>query len=64
MDQIPIPEIQSYESELRQYISINETKLLNNINKEAKLTKSMVDELDRVLNMFYEKWIEQKGLPQ
>jgi F-type H+-transporting ATPase subunit alpha len=64
MDQIPIPEIQSYESELRQYISINETKLLNNINKEAKLTKPIVDELDRVLNMFYEKWIEQKGIPQ
>ena len=64
MDQIPISQIPSYESELRDFVSQKETKLFNNIEKEAELTDSIKEELDRVLNTFYDRWIEKKGLRQ
>ena len=64
MDQIPIFQIEKYEDALQEHVSKNETKLLNNIQKEATLTEEIKDELDRVLTAFYDKWIEEKGLRQ
>jgi len=64
LDQIPTPQIPNYENSLREFVSKNETKLLNNIRKEAKLTEEITQELDRVLTAFYDKWIEKKGLRQ
>jgi len=64
MDQIPISQIETYENTLRDHISTNETKLLNNINKEGELSAEIKDELDRVLTAFYDKWLAKKGLDQ
>jgi F-type H+/Na+-transporting ATPase subunit alpha len=61
MDQIPISQIESYESALQEFFTTKETKLLSSIEKEAALTESIKIELDQVLTTFGNKWIEQKG---
>jgi F-type H+/Na+-transporting ATPase subunit alpha len=64
LDQIPISQIILYEKSLREFTIKNETKLLNTIRKEAKLNAEIRKEMNRVLTMFYDKWIEKKGLRQ
>jgi F0F1-type ATP synthase alpha subunit len=64
LDEIPISQIEDYEDSLQEYVSTNETKLLNNIQKEATLTEEIKDDLDRILTAYYDKWIGEKGLRQ
>ncbi len=64
LDQIPLSQIETYETNLQEYVLNNETKLLNNIDQETKLTENVVDEIDRVLTAFYDRWREKKGIRQ
>lgn len=61
MDEIPIPEIDSYEDTLRDYFTQKEAKLLIEIEDKSQITEKISTDLDRALSSFTEIWIEKKG---
>jgi len=61
MDHVALPQIQNYQNELREYFPKKEAKLLNDIEKEARLTQHIVDELNRALTAFNEHLAKEKG---
>jgi F-type H+-transporting ATPase subunit alpha len=61
MDKTPIEQLRTYEQELRAFFTHRENKLLIEIEKEARLTNSITDELDKVLSTFNQHWFETKG---
>lgn len=61
LDDIPVSQIESFEESLRDYFSLQEHKLLNDINKEARLSDTITDDLHRALSTFSKKWAEKKG---
>ena len=61
LDHIPPPQIEIYQQSLEDYLSNNETKLLHDIAKEARLTAHISDELNRTLDAFNNYWVEKKG---
>lgn len=62
LDQIPLDEIGEFEQSLRSYFSQKEKKLLNHIDKEARLTESISIELEELISTFTEQWHEMKGV--
>ncbi len=62
MDHVPFSLIEDYEEDLRIYFSKNETKLLNIINKEARLSDEITDQLHHLLSSYNEFWNEERGL--
>ncbi len=58
LDQIPINHIETFEQALIEYFSKKESKLLNEISREAQLTESITGELNQSLTHFTRKWIE------
>jgi F-type H+-transporting ATPase subunit alpha len=61
MDQVPLEELGKYESQLRTYFTHKENKMLLDIEKEARLTDPITNELDDILSMFNQDWFESKG---
>jgi len=62
MDHVPYALIEDYEEDLRIYFSKNETKLLNMINKEARLSDEITEQLHHSLLSYNESWNEERGL--
>jgi F-type H+-transporting ATPase subunit alpha len=63
-DQIPIHQIGEYEQALRSYFNQRESKLLNHLEQEARLTESISIELIKALSAFTQNWFELKGETQ
>ena len=61
LDQIPINKIGEYEQALRSYFNQRESKLLNHLEQEARLTESISIELIKALSAFNQNWFELKG---
>jgi F-type H+-transporting ATPase subunit alpha len=61
MDEVAIPQIELYQEELRDFISKRDSKLLNEIEKEARLTESITEQLDKALRSFNQVWFEKRG---
>jgi len=61
MDQVPLEELGKYEEQLRTYFTHKENLLLLDIEKEARLTDPITNELDEVLSAFNQDWFESKG---
>jgi F-type H+/Na+-transporting ATPase subunit alpha len=61
LDQIPINQIGEYEQSLRSYFNQRESKLLNHLEQEARLTESISIELIKALSAFNQNWFELKG---
>ncbi len=61
LDHVPLPHIDLYQDELNSYFTYNESKLLNDINREGALTKEITKDLERALIDFNEDWAEKKG---
>jgi len=61
LDHVPFPLIDLYQDELESYFPHNESKLLNDINREGALTKEITGDLERALTDFNEDWVEKKG---
>lgn len=61
LDQTPISEIEPYQKALMDHYSKVEHKLLNDIDKEARLTDFISEELDQSLSAFNTRWAEKKG---
>ena len=64
LDQIPIHQIGEYEQALRSYFNQRESKLLNHLEQEARLTESISIELKNALSAFNQNWFELKGETQ
>ncbi len=62
MDHVPYALIEDYEEDLRIYFSKTETKLLNMINKEARLSDEITEQLHHSLLSYNESWNEERGL--
>ncbi len=61
LSEVALPRIPAYKAALAAYISERETKLINEIEKDASLTHSIREQLDRVLQSFNTIWFEKKG---
>jgi len=61
VDGIPIPQLNAYQQEMREYIPQKESKLLNDINREGELTEEIIGEIERSLTEFNNHWAEEKG---
>ncbi len=61
LDDISPYQIDKFEHALREYFSENENKLLNNIEREGKLSETIEKDLARALSTFKEHWAEKKG---
>ena len=61
MDEIPLPMLNYYQQEMRNYFPKKETKLLNDLNREGELTEEITEELERALTAFKNRWAEEKG---
>ena len=61
LDDISPNQIDKFEHALREYFSENENKLLNNIEREGKLSETIEKDLARALSTFKEHWAEKKG---
>jgi F-type H+-transporting ATPase subunit alpha len=61
LDRIPLEQIESYESAMIKYLSTLESKLLNDIAKEARLTETIVEELSAAISKFTDKWVSGQG---
>jgi F-type H+/Na+-transporting ATPase subunit alpha len=61
LDQIPINQIGEYEQSLRSFFNQRESKLLNHLEQEARLTESISIELIKALSAFNQNWFELKG---
>jgi F-type H+-transporting ATPase subunit alpha len=61
MDEIPLPMLNDYQQEMRNYFPKKETKLLNDLNREGELTEEITEELERALTAFKNRWAEEKG---
>ncbi len=61
MDKIPLEQLRAYEQDLGSFFTHRENKLLIEIENEARLTRSITDELDNVLSTFNQHWFETKG---
>jgi F-type H+-transporting ATPase subunit alpha len=61
MDVIPLPMLNDYQQEMRNYFPKKETKLLNDLNREGELTEEITEELERALTAFKNRWAEEKG---
>jgi len=61
LDHVPFPLIHLYQDELESDFPHNESKLLNDINREGALTKEITWDLERALTDFNEDWVEKKG---
>ena len=61
LDHVPFPLIHLYQDELESDFPHNESKLLNDINREGALTKEITGDLERALTDFNKDWVEKKG---
>ncbi len=61
LDDIPLPFLDAYQDELKNYFLARESKLLNDIDREGVLTDEITKDLERALSDFNEEWIEKKG---
>jgi len=61
IENITISEIQSYQEALREYFWRKETKLLNDIDQEGKLTDEIITDLEQALITFNDFLTEKKG---
>lgn len=61
LDGIPLEQIEPYESAFMKYLSTLESKLLNDIAKEARLTDPIVEELSVAVSKFTKKWVSEQG---
>ncbi len=61
LNEIPASQIEVFENSLKNYMDHNESKLLNDINKEGQLTESIEQELQRVLSHFTNEWYVKEG---
>ncbi len=61
LDDIPLPFLDAYQDELKNYFHARESKLLNDIDREGILTDEITKDLERALSDFNEEWIEKKG---
>jgi len=61
LDEVPISHISVYEQTLRNDFSRKETKLLNEIMKEAFLSSQIITELNQALSSFNQQWNLMKG---
>lgn len=62
MDDIPIPMLNAYQQEMRDYLPKKESKILNDINREGELTEEIIVDLERALTTFNSHWAEEKGI--
>ncbi|MDF1518973.1 MAG: F0F1 ATP synthase subunit alpha [Brevefilum sp.] len=58
---IPLPLLDAYQDELKNYFHARESKLLNDIDREGALTDEITKDLERALTDFNEEWVEKKG---
>ncbi|MDY6846769.1 MAG: F0F1 ATP synthase subunit alpha [Chloroflexota bacterium] len=61
LDNVPFPLMGRYQDELKSYFPHNESKLLNDINREGALTQEITGDLQRALTDFNDGWGEKKG---
>lgn len=61
MDAISFEALGLFEKEMIDYFSQNEKRLLNNIEKEGRLTDAISAELEQALTSFNHHWLEVKG---
>ena len=61
LDDIPLPFLDAYQDELKNYFHARESKLLNDIDREGILTDEITKDLERAFSDFNEEWIEKKG---
>lgn len=61
LDEVDLQKIKDYKSSLSEFVSERETKLINEIENEARLTAAIREQLDRVLQSFKQLWFEKKG---
>jgi len=61
MDEVTISQIELYQEELCDFISKRDFKLLNEIEKEARLSGSITEQLDKALRSFNQVWFEKRG---
>lgn len=60
-DQIPFHQIRQYEQDMRTHFMERENKVLNHIDKTARLTESISEELEITLSDFTQHWLNTKG---
>jgi F-type H+-transporting ATPase subunit alpha len=61
LDDIPLPLLDAYQDDLKNYFHARESKLLNDIDREGVLTEEITKDLERALHDFNEEWVEKKG---
>ncbi len=61
MSEVALRRIPLYKASLIKFVSERETKLINEIEKEARLTNEIREQMDRVLQNFNQIWFERKG---
>lgn len=61
MDQIPLSQISDYEKGLRDYFTVNEPRLINEITTHARLTDQITEDLNRAVSALNNRWAKEKG---
>jgi F0F1-type ATP synthase alpha subunit len=61
LEDIPVIDSLNYEKQLIGYLHRKETKILEEIEKEAYLTSQIHADLNRVLTEFNQQWHQAKG---
>jgi len=61
LDEIPLPLLDAYQEEIKNYFPTNESKLLSDIDREGVLTEEITKDLDRAFRDFNDGWVEKKG---
>jgi F-type H+-transporting ATPase subunit alpha len=61
LDDIPLPLLDAYQDELKNYFPTSESKLLSDIDREGVLTEEISKDLDRAFSDFNAFWVEKKG---
>jgi len=57
LEKIPLEKIEEYEQQLRSHFLQHEKKLLQHINTDARLTKSISTDLDKAISGFNQNWL-------
>lgn len=61
MDEILLPNLKVYQNDLLAFFQLRESKLMSEIENEGRLTETIIEQLNKILQDFSVDWINQRG---